>query len=309
MNKNITRIAPKDFALPTVREFLQRHSLLAGLLLMFAFTWPIDLAHAGLLPFQIPFALYLFLGWGFIFAALIMTALTLGPPAVVALIRRYLIWRVNWRWYLVAFLLYPATFLSAVILNATRTATPLDLGATLAGAFFGSSANLPLFVLPFFLFEAISNGEEMGWRGYVLPRLRARHSALRASLILGLIWGFWHLPKYLGPEGGPLFPLFIVKTIGDAILYTWLYTNTRGSLLLVTIFHAAGNTAGFFLPMANTVSGNNSGALVIATMLISLAAGVVTVYAGPERLSRIDAKQVLERRVVPEPFTPNAKGD
>ncbi|MFW5942899.1 MAG: CPBP family intramembrane glutamic endopeptidase, partial [Chloroflexota bacterium] len=277
-----------------LRTFLQRHSLIAGLLLMFALTWPIELANSGLLPFQVPFALSLFLGWGFIFAALIMTGLTQSAQAVVTLLRRYTIWRVGPRWYLAAFLLYPAIFLSAVALNALLVGERLDFSATMARRFFGMSGTLPLFVLPFFLFDAVANGEEMGWRGYVLPRLQARHSALGASLILGLIWGVWHLPKFLGAASGP-FALFMVKTIGDAVLYTWLYNNTRGSLLLVTIFHAAGNTAGFFLPVANTVSSNNIGALVIAVVLITLIALVVTVHAGPERLSRADIKQILHR--------------
>lgn len=260
---------------------------------MFAFTWPIDLAHVGVLPIEVPFALYLFLGWGFIVATLLMTGLTLGRAGVAALLRRYLIWRVGWRWYAVAFLLYPAIFAAAIALNSAWTGTAIDFGATMAGQFFGAGARLPLFILPFFLFEAISNGEEMGWRGYVLPRLQARHSALVASLILALFWGLWHLPKYLGPAAGGSFSLGMVKAFGDAILYTWLYNNSSGSLLLVTIFHAAGNTAGFFLPMANTVSNTNMGALVIAVALIWLAAGLVTAVAGPAHLSRTAVRQAL----------------
>lgn len=274
------------------RAFLRRHSLIAGLALMFAFTWPIDLATSGVLPYQVPFVVYLFLGWGFIAASLIMTWLTLGGGAVVALLRRYLIWRVGWRWYLVAFLLFPAIFVAAIALNAAWTGTPIDFSTTVAHRFFGGAASLPLFILPFFLFDAVANGEEMGWRGYVLPRLQARHTALIASLILGLIWGLWHLPKYLGSEGSGSFGLGMVKIFGDAILYTWLYNNTRGSLLLVTIFHAASNTAGFFLPIANTASTSNTGALVIAIALIWLAAGIVTIVAGPAQLSRTQPKQV-----------------
>jgi membrane protease YdiL (CAAX protease family) len=270
----------------SIRAFLRRHSLVAGLVLMFAFTWPIDLANAGVLPFQAPFAVYLFLGWGFIAASLLMTWLTLGRGAAATLLKRYLIWRVRWPWYLVAFLLYPAIFVAAVALNAAWTGTPVNFGATFASQFFGAAASLPLFVVPFFLFEMVANGEEMGWRGYVLPRLQARHSALVASLILGLIWGLWHLPKYLGPEGIGSFALGMAQMLGSAILYTWLYNNTGGSLLLVTIFHAAGNTAGFFLPMANTRSMSNTSALLIAVALIWLAAALVTALAGPTQLSR-----------------------
>lgn len=275
-----------------LRGFLRRRALVVGLALMFVFTWPIDLAQAGLLPFQVPFPLYLFLGWGSIAAALLMTGLTLGRAGVAALLKRFLIWRVGWRWYAVAFLLYPAIFAISVALNAAWTGTPADLTATMAAQFFGTGASLPLFILPFFLFEAIANGEEMGWRGYVLPRLQARHSALVASLILGLVWGLWHLPKYLGTEGGGSFGLALVKVFADAILYTWLYNNTRGSLLLTTLFHAAGNTAAFFLPMANTMSNHNTGALVIAIVLVWLAAAAVTAIAGPEKLSRTQPRQI-----------------
>jgi hypothetical protein len=77
--------------------FLARYSLIIGILLMFLFTWPIDLANAGLMPFQVPFALYLFLGWGFGLAAALMTWAALGWPAVVQLYKRYLIWRVGWK--------------------------------------------------------------------------------------------------------------------------------------------------------------------------------------------------------------------
>ena len=76
-------------------DFLKRHSLVIGILLMFALTWPIDLANGGLLPFKVPFTLYLFLGWGFGVASVIMTGLTLGKAGVVALLKRYLQWRVE----------------------------------------------------------------------------------------------------------------------------------------------------------------------------------------------------------------------
>ncbi len=276
------------------RAFLRRHSLIAGLVLMFAFTWPIDLANSSVLPFQVPFVVYILLGWGFIFASLIMTGLTLGKPAVIALLKRYLIWRVRWWWYAVAFLLFPAIYIAAVWLNAALTKQPVDFSTVMARNIFGTSASLPIFILPFFVFDAITNGEEMGWRGYVLPRLQSRHSALVASLILGVIWGFWHLPKYLGPEGPGAFGWFMLRILPESILYTWLYNNTRGSLLLVTIFHAAGNTAGVFLPTTNTVSDANLGVLFIVIAINIVVAALITAIAGPAQLSRTQLKQVQE---------------
>jgi hypothetical protein len=116
--------------------FLNRYSLVIGILLMFALTWPIDLANSGVLPFQVPFVVYIFLGYGFGIASLLMTGLTLGKASVIALLKRFLIWRVGWRWYLVAFLLYPVILISAVLLNAALTHAPIDFSEVFAHKIF-----------------------------------------------------------------------------------------------------------------------------------------------------------------------------
>lgn len=261
-----------------IRDFLARHSLSIGLVLMFALTWPIDLAQAGLLPFEVSFAVSLFLGWGFVTAALVMTSLTLGRAGVSALLRRYLIWRVGWRWYAFALALYPIMFFVALWLSAAWGQEPFDLSRTMAARFFGAPAAWPLFILPYFLFETVANGEEMGWRGYVLPRVQATRGALAAALIVGILWGLWHLPKYIVPFNGTVFALIMVKTIADSVLYSWLYNNTRGSLLLATLFHASGNTAGFFLLPA-LGEGEGIGALPYIVLLGVLTAAGVALYA------------------------------
>lgn len=275
-----------------MREFLKRHSLVIGILLMFLLTWPIDLSNSKVLHFEVPFIIYLFLGWGFIFASLLMTWITLGAGSAITLLKRFLIWRVDWKWYLVAFLLVPFIQFTAILLNSMLTKTPIDFNNVFARRIFGESANLIFFIVPFLLIDFIANGEEMGWRGYVLPRLQARYNALISSLILGVIWGFWHFPKFLAPGNDSSFALFMVDTIAKAVLYTWIYNNTRGSLLLVTLFHAVGNTGGVFLPTGTTVSGENTNTFIIQIGLEIIAAVVVILYAGAERLSRSEPKQI-----------------
>jgi membrane protease YdiL (CAAX protease family) len=272
-------------------DFLKRHSLVIGILLMFALTWPIDLANAGLMPFKVPFILYLFLGWGFGVASLIMTGLTLGKAGMVALLKRYLQWRVGWKWYLAPFLLAPALIIGGVYLNAALTGVPPDFNTVMAYKIFGKSAYLPLFILPFFIVDFIANGEELGWRGYVLPRLQAKYGALSSALILGVIWGFWHLPKYLTHWNAVTFAWFMAHTTIVSVLYTWLYNSTKGSLLLVTLFHAASNATGVFMPMANTASSGNMGAYVIFILLEIAAATIIVIATGPERLSRTEPMQ------------------
>jgi membrane protease YdiL (CAAX protease family) len=77
-----------------------------------------------------------------------------------------------------------------------------------------------------------------------------------------------------------------------AVLYTWLYNNTQGSLLLVTLFHASGNTAGVFLPIANTLSGSNLGPFLLFIALLILTAAAVVASERPAQLSRKERLQV-----------------
>lgn len=277
-----------------MKSFLTRHSLSIGLVLMFLVTWTIELSNVGLLPFKVPFVVALTVGWAFIVISLLMTWLTLGKDAMARLFRRFFLWRVRWQWYLVAFLLLPALQFASVLLTAWLTGAPADYGHPMIRDVVPLGAPLLALVIPWLLFDLLTNGEEMGWRGYVLPRLQARHSALAASLVVGVIWGLWHLPKFLGSGTSSEKSLvwFVVAHLALAILYTWLYNSTRGSLLLVTLFHASGNTAGMFLPVSFAVAGGVKQNLLI--VLTILAAVAVTVAAGPAHLSRTEEKQVQE---------------
>lgn len=285
--------------------FLKRHSLVIGIVLMFALTWPIDLANSGILPFKVPFMIYLTLGYGFIYASLLMTGLTLGKEGVVALLKRFLLWRVGWKWYL-ALLIMPSLTVMGVLLNAALTQTPIDFSTAYAYRIFGSSANLWFFVIPFFLVDALANGEEIGWRGYILPRLQARHSALTSALLLGIVWALWHLPKFLPHWDTVTFAWYILDTLAKSVFLAWMYNNTKGSLLLVTLGHAMWNTAGIFLPTATMAANGNNGAFIITVMLEVLVMAVITVIAGPERLSRTESVQTqASASPVPGPIVPS----
>jgi CAAX protease family protein len=272
-------------------NFLKRHALVIGIILMFLFTWPIDLSNSGLMPFKVPFIVYLFLGWGFIAAAVLMTWLTLGSAAVGQLLQRYVKWRVRWTWYL-ALLIMPAAALLGVYLNAALTGAPPDFSHVTADQLRPPGFSRLAFLIPFFLIDLIANGEEIGWRGYVLPRLQTRHSALIAALITGVIWGFWHVPKFLTHWDWGYFALFMLDTIAKSVFLAWMYNGTRGSLLLVLMAHAAWNTAGIFIPVASTISTENLGALVMRVVIEMLLAIVIVLLAGPANLSRTESRQV-----------------
>jgi uncharacterized protein len=276
------------------KAFLKRHSLVLGIVLMFLLTWPIDLANVGLMPFQVPFIVYIFLGWGFVYASVIMTGLTLGKEGVVTLLKRYLLWRVGWKWYLVVFFLPFALVIPAVYINAALTGVAPDYSTVMAHKIFGESANLLFFILPWFLYEIVTNGEEIGWRGYVLPRLQAKHSALTSTIILGFIWGFWHLPKFLPDFDAVHFAWFMVHIMAMSVVLTWIYNGTRGSLLLVVLYHASMNTVTMFVPIANTQSNANMGSYIGYVLLEVVTAVIIVIIAGPARLSRTQPKQVQE---------------
>jgi membrane protease YdiL (CAAX protease family) len=102
-------------------------------------------------------------------------------------------------------------------------------------------------IIPQFLVAFIFNGlaEEFGWRGYALPQLQVRWNALVSSLILGILWASWHLPVFLIP-GAPLYQTdfwtWAPWIILSSIFYTWIFNNTKGSVLAAALFHAMSNT-------------------------------------------------------------------
>ena len=85
-------------------------------------------------------------------------------------------------------------------------------------------------------------GEELGWRGYALPRLQSAFQALGASLVLGAIWALWHAPQWLIPGARiTLFPLFFVRILAESVLLTWLFNSTGRSLLIAILAHIGMN--------------------------------------------------------------------
>lgn len=134
----------------------------------------------------------------------------------------------------------------------------------------------------------IVNGEEIGWRGFALPRMQARHSPLIANLLLGILWATFHLPLFWTPgssqrEIGLL--AYPVITVMGGILFGWIYNNTRGSLLLAYLFHAAQNTWTQILPIGT------SGALFWFPMgMMTVVAVLVVIVYGPRLTRKLESE-------------------
>ena len=149
-------------------------------------------------------------------------------------------------------------------------------------------------ILPLFAYNLLfplsgAFGEELGWRGYALPRIQARVSALTAAVIIGLIQTAWHLPLFVSVTGAPLLPL-ILGYLGLGVVATWIFNNTRGSVLLVMLLHASFNTNAAVFGAIYTGADLAQMSWLLAVMWCVVAI-VVVIVAGPARLSRKQNKQ------------------
>lgn len=223
-------------------------------------------------------------------AVIIVAALATGENLLARLFR----WQAGAFWYAVAILGEPLLALGAVLILALLGQLPTNFAAA-----------LPLGAVPaIFIGRLLTNvWEEIGWRGFALPRLQARTNALVASLILGLLWGLWHLPIYVVGDTAQVelpFLLLLADTILISVVYTWLYNNTEGSLLFVTLFHVIGNTA--------TQVAVGAGAPLVAyftvrVLLILVADIVLVALTGAENLSRTKPRHLTHDTVEqPVPF-------
>lgn len=169
-------------------------------------------------------------------AAIVVSVLTGGRAAIAALFQRLGRWRIPIHWYAIAAGLPLLLGLAAALLNVV-------LGAPLPNQL------APVMLINIILILLVV-GEELGWRGYALPKLLESHSALSASLILGVLWAGWHLPGFFIPglpQYGEPFLGYLLWFIALSVLFTWLYQHTQGSVLLATVFHGMHNLSGVFL--------------------------------------------------------------
>jgi membrane protease YdiL (CAAX protease family) len=178
--------------------------------------------------------------------AFVVSRLRSARKGVRDLVRAVTQWRVGLGWYVLALGLWPA-----LVLAGNAAARWLAIGLPPSPTW--PEVSIVPIVLESFSWFLLFGGplsEEPGWRGYALPRLAKRFSPLVASVILGALWGLWHVPLHLMGMyyGGAMGALIRVQEIPRAILFTWLYNRTKGSLLLSILFHAAVNTTSLFLP-------------------------------------------------------------
>lgn len=184
------------------------------------------------------------------------------------------------RWWAVTLLLPPLSValtyagflaLGGEFVVAERLQTFLDTGWTV------------VFVAPTtaLVVVTVSFGEEAGWRGYLLPLLQARMGALSASLLLGVVWFAWHVPLAFLPGSRyaafPL-PLWGVSIVASAVAYTWLFNNTGGSVLAVTLLHAGYNFWGPMVALHPARTGSDLSAYLVTGFDVAFAVALVLAF-------------------------------
>jgi CAAX protease family protein len=218
-----------------------RTSLVGFCALAFAFTWAcwlsIGLARAGWLQLPIAEERLATLGqFGPLIAAVTFSLRDGYAGGLRGLVGRCLHWRVHPLWYGVVLLLPPACLGSAICVHDWFQ------GKFVAVPSLGSPVTLfPHLVLTLLFGGPL--GEELGWRGFVLPRLRATWNPIPASLLLGIIWALWHLPLWWIADVPAPFWLYVVGVLPLTYLFTWVAEHTGGSVLLALLFHASLNTS------------------------------------------------------------------
>lgn len=250
-----TYTKPGEHVSNTILSSIKRHPLVAYFILAYALAW-------ALIPLvvSVSVAFGLLALFGPAIAAISVTGIVEGRPGVRQLLQRVVPGRTGLKWIAVAVGLPILISAMVVVLNAMLLGKPISIAPNEA----------PVLTL---ILGLLVVGEEIGWRGFALPRLKTRFNSLTASLILGGLWATWHLPNSFIPGLEyylTAFPLFLVYVVSMTVLFTWLSNHTRGSVWIAWLFHAAINVAGGFLFI-----GDNERQMWLGTIVFAASALIV----------------------------------
>ena len=239
--------------------------------LTFAWSWACWALSPAIRP-ELPWlaTLLMFAGsFGPSLAAVVMVVSTRNVVGLRAWLACCLKWRIGWGWWAMTLLL-PLGMMSLaaglhIMMGGAIATSPAS------GHLLMTAVNLPLILL-----LGGPMGEEFGWRGYALPALQARLGWRGASLVLGLVWGVWHLPLFLiaGTAQAHVPPvLFLLSVVALSVVLAWLVNRTEGSVVAALLLHTAVNFWPSVVPILPTEASYRAYAFVVALLvLLALAA-------------------------------------
>jgi CAAX protease family protein len=268
--------------------WIKKHQLISFFFLTYLIAFATTFTYISLKPgdYDIRWSLHWFLNaFSPTIAAFLISLVVGGWKELSRTFGGFLRWRVGSKWYLAAAYLLWGPLLFTLIY--------LALGFEPPGMQTGLTVSAAVGQLIFNLFSGPLS-EEAGWRGFALPRLQQQYNALVSSLILGVIWCCWHIPLYFLPgssQRGIPFPIYLMMVVTLGVYFTWLYNNTRGSLIITVLAHFCFNVTGGFI-------GGTLGLLppmvlyVVAGSLLLLSVVLVVIIFKPARLSMLTAKEL-----------------
>ena len=255
-----------------ISALVKRHRLTTFFILAYVLSW------WAWIPYAIGSFPNLVASFGPFLAAIVVLALTEGKVGLLGLFRRMVRWRVAPGRYAVALLLPAVLTAAATMLNVLLGAEPPT--ATELSKWPGLFSTFAIVLL----IPGVGGAwEEPGWRGYALPRLQSRRSALIASLILAALIAGWHLPLMVA---GQVHYSDIVLIFAAVIVFNWVFNNANGSVLIIMLMHAANNavSGSFFSPMFSGADSIRESWLL--ALVWAVVGGLVIAVAGPTNLSR-----------------------
>ena len=284
--------------------FIDRYSVIAFFIMAMALgAGTVYLVVRGVLPAGLALAAALSAS----IAGIIMTAVEDGRAGLKLMLSRLLmlIWRVGIGYWLFAFLfLVPAILLGSLV-------NPLFNGDLLSfNNIEPASGILPMFI-GFFIVAGL--GQELGWTGFLMPRLQARYSALTSCIIRAILGGIWHLPLLLYsrlqhpaladfPYSGWIAQKGFLVALGAlmmfllpwSIFHTWIFNNTRGSLLLVAVLHGSEIWVAYWMLSAGINPSNLDNYWGYGAVMVLIAI-IIVIMTGSQNLSR------KRKRIVHQP--------
>jgi len=237
-------------------------------LLTFAYSWiiwiPSVLDGIGLeLPFNVAgYSMVVVIIGAFapLLAAFTLVARNEGREGVKSFFRKALDFQIK-PIYLILALVLP------LFIHLISHYLALALGLDVAQTLFPSEISVApaILAIPYFVLMLVIGGgqEEFGWRGYVQEPLQERIGVIPASLVIGVIWGVWHLPLWFMAgdfHSAYSFLAFVMMTTSISLMYTWLYNSSGKKLIVVMFFHAMNNTAETLLPFLHGIEGKTESA-------------------------------------------------
>lgn len=255
-----------------MKKIIQANPVVWFIIITFLFSWGLwmlmILSGKGLLPFHFPTN---FLGsFGPAFGAISVLWIIEGKSGVKRLLKSLFQWKSSIKTYLFALFIIVLIYGLSIFITFLINPSAIEINKT---------SNVVELIIYFFIVLIFGGplGEEIGWRGFLQPKLQEKYNPLVTTITISAIWFLWHIPLFWlegAAQAGESIPLFAVSIFTISFLFTWLYIQSNGSLLLAILFHTSINfISGIFVPaILPTIENNKTFNSISISILVFITA-------------------------------------